>query len=168
MHAVEARNLIGQVLLGEIVSESPVELFVALPPVDKGLLKVLTSNFDIGLPLVAWRATSIPILIGGCVMRALHHLVGERRCSTPAVDVDGFAQFGDSGVRARHNCCMAFAQEYVASLLTNHGTGRDGQHLRVKLDVPCRKWIVFVRPKMVGGFIPNVPRCRSSSIFSTS
>ena len=57
---------------------------------------------------------------------------------------------GDSGVRTRHNCCMAFAQEYVASSLTSHGTQRDSEHLLVELDVLCRKSIVFVRPKSVG------------------
>ena len=45
---------------------------------------------------------------------------------------------------------MAFAQEYVASSLTSHGTQREGEHLRVELDVLCRKWIVFVRPELVG------------------
>ena len=150
MHAVQAHNLIGQVVLGEIVPESPVELFVALPPVDEGLSKVLTSHFDLCVPLVARRATSIPMFIEGCVRRASHRLVGDRRCSTPAVNVDDFAQFVDSSVRTRHNCCMAFAQEYVTSSLTSHGTRRDGEHLRVELDVLCRKCIVFVRPKSVG------------------
>ena len=137
-------------MLGEIVPESPVELFVALPPVDEDLSKVLTSHFDLCVPLVARRATSILVLIEGCVRRASHRLVGERRCSTPAVDVDGFAQFRDSGVGARHNCCMAFAKEYMASSLTSKGTRRDGEHMRVELDVLCCKWIVLVRPKSVG------------------
>ena len=150
MHAVQARNLIGQVVLAEIVSGSPVELFVALPPVDEGISKVPTSHFDLCVPLVAWRATSIPMIIEGCVRRASHRIVGERRCSTRGVDVDGFAQFGDSGVRTRHNCCMAVAQEDVTSSLTSHGTGRDGEHLRVEPDVLCRKWIVFVRPELIG------------------
>ena len=150
MHAVQRRNLIWQVSLGGILPESPVDLFVALPPVDEGLSKVLTSHFYLCVPLVPRRATSIPMFIEGCVRCASHRLVGERRCSTPAVDVDVFAHFSDGGVRTRHNCCMVFAQEYVASSLTSHGTRRDGEHLRVELDVLCRKWIVFVRPKSVG------------------
>ena len=109
MDAVQACNLIGQVLLDEIVPESPVELFVALPLVEGGPSKLLTSHFDLLVPLVARRATSIPMFTEGCVRRASHRLVGEQRCSTPAVHVDGFAQFGNSGVRTRHNCCMAFA-----------------------------------------------------------
>ena len=99
MHAVQACNLIGQVVLDEIVPESPVELFIALPPVDEGPSNILTSHFDLRVALVAWCATSIPMFIEGCVRRASHRLVGERRCSTPAVYVDGFVQFGDSGVR---------------------------------------------------------------------
>ena len=150
MHAVQARNLIGQVVLREIVPESPVKIFPALPPVDEGPWKVLTCCFDLCVPLIARLTTSIPMFIKGCVRRASHGLVGERRCSTPAVEADGFAQFVDSGVRTRHNCCMAFAQEYVTSSLTSHGTRHDGEHLRVKLDVLCRKWIVFVRPKSLG------------------
>ena len=90
--SVQACNLIGKVGLDEIVPESPVELFVALPPVDKGPSKVLTSYLDLPVPLVPRRATSIPVFIEGCVRRASHRLVGERRCSTPAVYVDDFAQ----------------------------------------------------------------------------
>ena len=45
MHAVELSNLIRQVILGEILSESPIELFVALPPVNEGRSEVLTSHF---------------------------------------------------------------------------------------------------------------------------
>ena len=67
MHVVQARNLIGQVVLGEIVPESPVELFVALPPVDEGLSNVLTGHLDLCVPLVARGATSIPMFIAGCV-----------------------------------------------------------------------------------------------------
>ena len=92
MHAVQARNLIGQVVLGEIVPEFPVELFIALPPVDEGLSKILISHFDLCVPLASRRASSIPMFIKGCVRSASHRLVGERRYSTPAVDVDGFAQ----------------------------------------------------------------------------
>ena len=61
-----------------------------------------------------------------------------------------FLNFGDSGIGVRHNCGMAFAQEYVASSLTSHGTRRDGEHRWFKLGVPGRKWIFFVRPKSVG------------------
>ena len=150
MQAVEARFSTGQVILGEIVHESPVELFVAVPLVDGGLSKVLASHFDLCIPLVARLASGIPMLIERCIRRASHCIVGERRCSTPTVDVDGFAPFGDSGIRVRHNCGMAFAQEYVASSLTSHDTRRDGEHRWFELDVLCRKWIVFVRPESVG------------------
>ena len=47
MHAVEARNLIWQVMLGEIVPASPVELFVAVPPVNMGFSKLLASHLDL-------------------------------------------------------------------------------------------------------------------------
>ena len=67
MHAVEWGNLIRQVICGEILSESPIELFVALPPVDKGLSKVLASHFDFCIPLVARLPTGIPTLIERCV-----------------------------------------------------------------------------------------------------
>ena len=96
MHVVEARNLTGQVMLEEIVPESSVELFVTVPPVDEGLSKVLASHFVLCIPLVAQLATGIPMLIEKSVRPALHRIVGERRGSTPAVDVDGFARFGDS------------------------------------------------------------------------
>ena len=36
MHAVESSNLFRQVMLREILSESPVEFFVVAPPVDEG------------------------------------------------------------------------------------------------------------------------------------
>ena len=80
-------------MLGEIVPESPVELFVAVPPVDKGLSKVLVSHFNLCTPLVARLATGIPMLIERIVRRASHSIVGKRRGSTPAVEVDGFPQF---------------------------------------------------------------------------
>ena len=91
MHAVESSNLIRQVIFGELLSESPIEIFVALPPVDKGLSKVLASHFDLCIPLVARLATGIPTLIERCVRRASHNLIRKRRGSTPTVDVDGFA-----------------------------------------------------------------------------
>ena len=46
MHAVESSNLMRQVIFGEILSESPIELFVAVLPVDEGRSKVLASHFD--------------------------------------------------------------------------------------------------------------------------
>ena len=91
MHAVESSNLIRQVIFGEILSESPIRLFVAQPPVNEGLSKVLASHFDLCIPLVARLATGIPTLIEKCVRCASHHLVRERWGSTPTVDVDGFA-----------------------------------------------------------------------------
>ena len=91
MHAVESSNLIRQVMFGEILSESPIELFVALPPVDEGLSKVVASHFDFSIPLVARLATGVPTLIEGCVRGALHHLVRECCRSTPTVDVHGLA-----------------------------------------------------------------------------
>ena len=149
MHAVDSSDLIRQVMFGEIVSASPVELFVVAPPVHEGLSKVLASHFDLCIPLVARLATGIPMLIERCIRRALHRIVGKRRGSTPAVDVDGFPQFGDSGIRVPHNCGMAFTQEYLVSSLTSHGTRRDGEHRWFERDVLCRKWIVFVPPESI-------------------
>ena len=91
MHAVESSNLIRQVIFQEILSKSPIELFVALPPVDEGLSKVLASHFDVCIPLVGRLATGMPTLIERCVRCTSHHVVRERCGSTPTVDVDGFA-----------------------------------------------------------------------------
>ena len=63
MHAVKSSNLIRQVIFGEILSKSPIELFVALPPVDEGLSKVPAGHFDLCIPLVARLASGIPTLI---------------------------------------------------------------------------------------------------------
>ena len=63
MHAVESSNLIRQVIFGETLSKSPIELFVAFSPVDEGLSKVLASHFDFCIPLVTRPATGIPTLI---------------------------------------------------------------------------------------------------------
>ena len=161
MHAVESSNLIGQVIFGEILSESPIKLFVALPPVEEGPSKVLASHFDLCMPLVARLATGIPTLIKGRVRRALHHLVRKRRGSTPTVDIDGFAQFGDGGIRLRHNCGRAFAQKYVVCSLTSHGARRKSEYRWFELGVFRFQWIVLLRPKSIGWFIPNVPKCRS-------
>ena len=152
MHAVEWSNLIRQVMFREILSESPVQLFIALLPADEGCSKVLASHFDFCIPLVPRLATGIPTLIERCVRRASHHLVGKRRGLTPTVDVDGFAQFGDSGIRFRHNCGMAFTLEYVVSSLTSHGARRNSEYRWFELDVFRRKWIVLVRPKLIGWF----------------
>ena len=91
MHAVESSNLIRQVIFGGILSESPVELFVALPPVKEDLSKGLASHFDFCIPLVARLATGIPMLIERCVRCASHHLIREWCGSSPTVDVDGLA-----------------------------------------------------------------------------
>ena len=110
------------------MSESPVELFFAVPPVDEGLPKILARYFDLCLPLVPRFATGIPMLIRKCIRRASHRLVGKRCGSTPTVDVDGFAKPGDSGICFRHNCGMAFAQEHVVCSLTSHGTRCNSEH----------------------------------------
>ena len=89
MHAVGSSKLIRQVIFGEILSESPIELFVTVSPVDEGLSKVLASHFDFCIPLVALLATGIPTLIGRCVRCASRHLVREWCGSSPTVDVDG-------------------------------------------------------------------------------
>ena len=152
MHAVESSNLIRQVMLGEVVSEFPVELFVVAPPVDEGLSQVLASHFHLGIPLVARLATGIPMLIERCVRGASHRIVGKRRGSTPLapVTVDGFAEFGDSGIPVRHDHGMVFAQEYVVCSLTRCGTRCNSKHRWFELDVLLRKWIVLVRPKSIG------------------
>ena len=135
MPAVQACNLIGQVSLDEVAAESPVELFVALSPVDKGLSKVLTGHFDLGVRLVTWCAASVPVFVEGRVRRASHRVVGEWRCFMPAVYVDASAQFVDSGVRTRHNCCMVWAYRMVTSSLTGHGTQCDDKRLRVEFGI---------------------------------
>ena len=91
MHAVESSNLIRQVIFREILSESAIELFVAVWPVDEDLSKVLASHFEFCIPLVARLATGIPTLIEGCVRCASRHLVREWCGSSPTVDVDGLA-----------------------------------------------------------------------------
>ena len=91
MHAVESSNWIRQVTFGEILSESPIELFVAVSPVDESLGKVLASQFDSCIPLVARLATGIPTLTERCVRCASRHLVREWCGSFPTVDVDGLA-----------------------------------------------------------------------------
>ena len=91
MHAVESSDLTRQVIFGEILSESPIELFVALSPVDEGRSKVLACQFDFCIPLVARLATGIPTLIERCVRCASRHLVWEWCSSSPTVDVDGLA-----------------------------------------------------------------------------
>ena len=88
---VSSSNLIQQVMFGEILSKCPIKLFVALPPVDEGLSKVLASHFDFCIPLVARVATGIPKLIERCVRCASHHLLREWCGSSPTVDVDGLA-----------------------------------------------------------------------------
>ena len=77
MHAVESSNLTWQVIFGEILSESPIQLFVAVSPVDKGRSKILASHFDFCIPLVARLASGVPTLIERCVKCASRHLVRE-------------------------------------------------------------------------------------------
>ena len=79
MHAVESRDLIRQVIFEEISSESPIELFIAVSPVNEGRSKVLANHFDFCIPLVARLATGIPTLIERCVRCASRHLVREFR-----------------------------------------------------------------------------------------
>ena len=152
MHVVESSNLIWQVIFGEILSESPIELFVALSSVDEGLSKVLATHFDPCIPLVAGFATSIARLIERFVRCASHHLVKERCGSTPTVDVGGFASISDSGISLRHNCGMAFVQEYVFCSLTSHGARHNSEYRWFELGVFRFHWIVLVRPKSIGRF----------------
>ena len=91
MHAVESSNLIRQVMFGEILSESPIEVFVAVSPVDEGRSKVLARHFNFCIPLVARLATDISTLIERCVRCASRQLVREWCGSSPTVDVDGLA-----------------------------------------------------------------------------
>ena len=91
MHAVESSMLTQQVIFGEILSESPIQLFVAVSPVNEGRPEVLASHFDFCIPLVARLATGIPTLIERCVRCASRHLVREWCGSSPTVDVDGLA-----------------------------------------------------------------------------
>ena len=103
-------------------------LFVARSPFDEGCSKVLASHFDFRIPLVAGLATDIPTLIERCVRSASRQLVREWCGSSPTVDVDGLAELGDSGIRLRHDCGMAFVQEYVPSSLTSHGARRNSEY----------------------------------------
>ena len=91
MHAVESSNLTRQAIFGEVLSESPIELFVATSPFHEGRLKVLASQLDFCIPLVARLATDIPTLIERCVRSASRQLVREWCGSSPTVDVDGLA-----------------------------------------------------------------------------
>ena len=91
MHAVESSNLTRRVIFGEISSESPIELFVAVSPVDKGRCKVLASHVDFCIPLAARLATGIPTLIERCMRCPARHLVREYCCSSRTVDVDDLA-----------------------------------------------------------------------------
>ena len=91
MHAVESSNLTRWVMFGEILSESPIELFVAVSPVDESRSKVLASHFNFCIPLVARLAAGIPKLIERSVRCASRHLVREWCGSSPTVDVDGLA-----------------------------------------------------------------------------
>ena len=91
MNAVESSNLTRQAIFGEALSESPIELFVATSPFDRGRSKVLASHFDFCIPLVARLATDIPRLIERCVRSAPRQLVREWCGSSPTVDVDGLA-----------------------------------------------------------------------------
>ena len=45
MHAVESSNLTRQAMFGDVLSESPIELFVTASPFDEGRSKVLASHF---------------------------------------------------------------------------------------------------------------------------
>ena len=91
MHAVGSSNLAPQVMFGEILSESPTELFVAVSPVDEGRSKVLASHSDFCIPLIARLATGIPTLIERCVRCASRNLVREWFGSSATVGVDGLA-----------------------------------------------------------------------------
>ena len=91
MHAVESSNWSRQAIFGEVLSESPIELFVAASPFEEGCSKILASHFDFCVPLVARLATDIPTLIKRCVRRAWRQLVREWCGSPPTVDVDGLA-----------------------------------------------------------------------------
>ena len=91
MHAVESSNLTRQTIFGEVLSKSPIELFVATSPFDEGRSKVLASHFPFCIPLIARLATDIPTLIERCVRSASRQLVREWCGSSPTVDVDGLA-----------------------------------------------------------------------------
>ena len=91
MHAVESSNLTRQVIFGEILSESSMELFVAVSPVNEGRSKVLASHFNFCIPVVGRLATGIPTLIERCVRCASRHLVREWCGSSPTVHVDDLA-----------------------------------------------------------------------------
>ena len=159
MHAVESSNLIRQVIFGEILSESPIELFVAVSPVNEGRSKVLASHFNFCIPLVTRLATGIPTLIR-CASR---HLLREWCGSSPTVAVDGLAELGDSGICLCHNCGMARVLEYVPCSLASHGARRNSEYRWFELGVFRLHWIVLVFPKSIG-WLPS-ERTQVSELF---
>ena len=70
MLAVQACKLGGQVILDQIVPESPVEFFVAFSPVNQGISQILTGHFNLRVPLVAWCAARGSAFVKGRVRRA--------------------------------------------------------------------------------------------------
>ena len=107
MHAVHMCNLVGQGGLDKIVSELPVQLFVAFSPVDKGISKILKSQFDLRVPVVPWCTAGGSAFVEGRVRRASHRLIRSRRCFRPVVYVDNVMQIVNGGIRLRHNCRVA-------------------------------------------------------------
>ena len=150
MHALQACNLVEQVSVDEVVTEPLVKPFVAFSPLHKGISNLLTGHLARRVPLVAWCAARGSAFVEGRVRRASDHLIGERRCLTPAVYVDNVPQILNGGVHLQHNCRVARAQELMASSLTGHETRNDDKHLRVEFGVLFRKWVVFLRPESIG------------------
>ena len=91
MHAVESSNLTRQGMFGEVLSESPIELFIIMSPCHEGRSKVLTSHFDFCIPLVSRLTTKISTLIERRVRGASSQFVREWCGSSPTVDADGLA-----------------------------------------------------------------------------
>ena len=149
MHAVQACDLVVLVGLHELVPVSTVEFFVAFSPIDKDPSKILTSHFNLRVPLVACCAGRGFAFIKGCVRRASHGLIGEGRCFAPAVYVNNLAQIKNEGICPRHRG-EEWAQQMMASSLTGHETQRDEKHLRVKSGILFCEWVIFMCPKLIG------------------
>ena len=150
MHVIQACDLVGKVGLNEAVPVSPVEFFVAFSPVEKGLSKILASNFDLCVQLIAWCAARGSAFIEGCVWRASHRLIVKRRCLALAVYVSNVAQIENASLCYPHNFSVQRAQEVVASSLADHETQRDAKDLHFEFGIFLSERVNSVCPKLIG------------------
>ena len=148
VHAVQACDLVGLVTLHEVVPVSPVKLFIAFLPVDKGPSKILTSHFDLCVQLVAWCAATGSAFIEGSVRRvfALSHRGTALSCASCLCRQCRT----DQKWWRLSSTQLPRAQEMMASSLSCHETGRDDKHLRVEFSIFSCEWVIFRCPKSIG------------------